>query len=274
MTALLSSLNTVGVILGAMAFVALIEAAIPLHQRGRWNKEHLGPNLALTFLTFATNSVFNVALVLILAWTHSKGAGLLHLSAMPALVSTAVVVIVLDFAFYVAHVTMHAIPGFWRYHSVHHSDPAVDVTTTIRQHPGESVIRYVFMAAPALALGASPAAFSVYRVWSVLNGLLEHANIRVPRYLDILSWVVTTPNMHKVHHSRIQKQTDSNYGNIFAIFDRLFATYTPCEQGLSITYGLDGLDNSATQTTAGLLALPFRQTTATAAEPIAAPQLS
>ncbi len=258
-----------------MAVVALIEAAIPLHARGRWNTAHLGPNLALTFITFGTNVFFNLALVMVLGWTHAKGGGLLHLFPLPDLVSTFLVVLVLDFAYYVTHVAMHAIPGFWRYHSVHHSDPAVDVTTTIRQHPGESVIRYVFATVPAVALGASPGAFAVYRVGSVLTGLLEHANIRVPRRLDALcSWIVTTPNMHKIHHSRNEAQTNSNYGNIFGLFDRFFSTFVPSGHGVGIVYGLDGLDDPATQTIAGLLALPFRRTTATDAGPVAAAQLS
>jgi sterol desaturase/sphingolipid hydroxylase (fatty acid hydroxylase superfamily) len=165
---------------------------------------------------------------------------------------------VLDFSFYLAHVTMHKVPALWRFHLVHHSDPAVDVTTTIRQHPGESVIRYAFMAAAAFLLGVGPAVFAVYRVWSAINGLFEHANVRMPRRLDsLLSLVVITPNMHKVHHSRNAAETDTNYGNIVSLFDRLFRTFTPSQRGLNITYGLDGFDDPARHTAAGLLALPF-----------------
>ncbi len=174
----------------------------------------------------------------------------------------AIVVLVLDFSFYVAHVSMHKVAAFWRYHRVHHSDPAVDVTTTIRQHPGESLIRYAFMAVFACVLGASPGAFAVYRAWSALNGLLEHANFRAPLWLDrALSLVTTWPYMHKIHHSRAADQTDTNYGNIFSWFDRLFGTFTPSERGVNIAYGLSGFDDPQTQTTAGLLALPFRDRT-------------
>jgi sterol desaturase/sphingolipid hydroxylase (fatty acid hydroxylase superfamily) len=126
---------------------------------------------------------------------------------------------------------MHKIPGFWRFHRVHHSDPAVDVTTTIRQHPGENVIRYAFLTVAACALGASPGAFAVYRAASVLGGLLEHANIRVPLWLSrLLSLVTSWPYMHKVHHSRLATQTDTNYSNLFSIWDRLFATFTPARE--------------------------------------------
>jgi sterol desaturase/sphingolipid hydroxylase (fatty acid hydroxylase superfamily) len=260
---MIASISTVGAILAAMAVVALLETGLPLHARGRWHRAHLGPNLALTFITFATNIIFNAALVMTLVWLQSAGLGLLNVFELPPLVTVLVVVLVLDFAFYVAHVAMHKIPAFWRCHCVHHSDPVVDVTTTIRQHPGEGIIRYAFMAAFAFALGASPGAFAVYRSWSVINGLLEHANIRVPLWLDsLLSFVTTWPNMHKVHHSRIATETNTNYGNILSLFDRLFLTFTPSKRGLQIVYGLDGLDDPPTQTTAGLLAIPFRETKA------------
>ena len=258
-SALLTPVTTVGAILAAMAAVALLETAIPLHARGRWNRAHLGPNLALTFLTFATNAAFSAALAATLAWLEANGLGVLRLFAAPSWLELGIVVLVLDFGFYVTHVAMHKIPGLWRFHRVHHSDPAVDVTTTIRQHPGESVIRYVFLAVFACALGASPGAFAVYRAAVALNGLLEHANLRFPLWLDrLLSLVTTWPNLHKVHHSRAVAQTDTNYGNLFSVWDRLFSTFTPSRQGTHVVYGLAGCDDPATQTTAGLLGLPLR----------------
>jgi sterol desaturase/sphingolipid hydroxylase (fatty acid hydroxylase superfamily) len=256
---MMGAAETVGIILAVMAGVALLETAIPLHARGPWHGSHLGPNLVLTFITFATNIVFNGALVLTLTRLQSTGLGLLHMFELPSGVTVLVVVLVLDFSFYVAHVAMHTSPALWRFHRVHHSDPVVDVTTTIRQHPGEGVIRYGFLAAFACALGASPGAFAVYRSWSALNGLLEHANVRVPLWLDrVLSLVTTWPNMHKVHHSRTGTETNTNYGNIFSVFDRLFFTFTPSRHGVDVSCGLDGFDDPAAQTTAGLLAMPFR----------------
>jgi sterol desaturase/sphingolipid hydroxylase (fatty acid hydroxylase superfamily) len=271
----MTSLNTVGAILIAMAVVALIETTIPLHARGRWNRTHLGPNLALTFITFATNFFFNSALVLALTSLQANGVGLLHTFALPPMMIAVIVVLVLDLSFYVAHVAMHKIPSFWRFHRVHHSDPALDVTTTIRQHPGEGVIRYAFLAAFAIPLGASPGAFAVYRLWSALSGLLEHSNIRLPIWLDnLLSLVFTWPNMHKVHHSRDARYTDTNYGNIVSFWDRLFLTFTPSKRGTNIAYGLDGFEDPATQTTAGLLALPFRDAGPSGRAAVAARQLA
>lgn len=255
-----SSLASIATILGAMALVALLESAIPLRARGPWNRVHLGPNLTLTFVTFATNALFSGALVLALAWLEPAGFGLLQRLGLPPLAHTIVAVLALDLSFYVAHVAMHKVPAFWRFHRVHHSDPAVDVTTTIRQHPGEGVIRYLFLAAFAIPLGASAGAFAIYRLLVALSGLLEHANLRVPSRVDtLLSLVFTWPNLHKVHHSRDARLTDTNYGNLVSWWDRLFATFTPSREGAQIAYGLDGLDDDATQSTMGLLALPFRQ---------------
>ena len=254
-----SNLVTVGTIVAAMVVVALVEVAIPLRRRDRWSSAHLTPNLTLTAITFATNAVFNAALVAVLFRLQADRLGILPLLGLPALPAAALAVIVLDLSFYVAHVAMHHSATLWRFHRVHHADPMVDVTTTIRQHPGEGVIRYGFLAAFAIALGVPPAAFAVYRIWSVLNGLLEHANIRVPRRLDrALALVLVSPNMHKVHHSRVPSETDTNFGNLFSVFDRLFRTFTPTARGERIAYGLDGCDDPSAQTALALLAWPFR----------------
>ena len=255
----LSSFATIGIILVVMAVIALIETAIPLHPRNRWNGAHLAPNLALTFITFATNFGLNVGTVVGLLWLQSQGLGLLNNFSLPPVWSALIVVAALDFAFYVAHVAMHKVPAFWRFHRVHHSDPAVDVTTTLRQHPVEGLIRYGFIVLFAFPLGAGVGGFALYRIWSAVNGLLEHANIRVPGWLDsLLSLVTTWPNMHKVHHSREPHLTDTNYSNILSIWDRLFFTFTPSSRGATIAYGLAGEDNPAQQTLGALLAGPFQ----------------
>jgi sterol desaturase/sphingolipid hydroxylase (fatty acid hydroxylase superfamily) len=259
MTQFAQSGATIGAILTAMAVVAWIETVIPLHLGERSSRAHLGTNLALTFITFATSLVMNVGVVATLVALPRLGFGVLNVFPQAPRVALIAVVLALDLSFYVAHVAMHKIPAFWSYHLVHHSDPVVDVTTTIRQHPGESVIRYAFMAAFAFVLGAGPGAFAVYRAWSATNALLEHANIRLPLRLDgLLALVTTWPYMHKVHHSRRQEETDTNYGNIFSFWDRIFGTFTPPARGIDINYGLDGFDDAGTQTTQGLLRLPFR----------------
>jgi sterol desaturase/sphingolipid hydroxylase (fatty acid hydroxylase superfamily) len=258
-TALESGFATIAYLLAGMAALAALETLIPLHARGRWNRAHLAPNFALTAVTFATNLVWNAALLALLLWLESRGLGLLRWLAVPALPAGILAVAALDLAFYTAHLSWHKIPALWRFHAVHHSDPAVDVTTTIRQHPVEGVLRYAAIAAMAVLIGPSPVAFAVYRAASALNALLEHANLRAPLWLDrLLALVTTWPYMHKVHHSRSPELTDTNYGNLFSIWDRLFGTFTPSHRGMQIAYGLDGFDHPELQTASALLALPFR----------------
>jgi sterol desaturase/sphingolipid hydroxylase (fatty acid hydroxylase superfamily) len=253
-----TNLLTVTTILGAMALLALVEGVIPLHVRGRWHRAHLGPNLGLTFITFGTNAFFSAGLMALMLWERQQDMGLLRALGFGSLMGDCVAVLLLDFSIYVAHVAMHKVPALWRVHRVHHADPVVDVTTTIRQHPLEGVIRYAFMAAFAAVLGVSLHAFVIYRLASALIGLLEHANIRLAPGLDrALAWITTSPNMHKIHHSRLPHETDSNYGNIFSWFDRAFGTFRASERGESVECGLEGYDETKVQTLHGLLSMPF-----------------
>src|SRR5262249_21716483 len=146
---------------------------------------------------------------------------------MPFVAQTVIGIVVLDFGYgYLAHRLMHWSPLLWRVHRVHHSDPFVDVTTAFRNHPLESFWRYLFLLIPIGLLGIPPEAVGLHRLLSTLNAALEHANVRVWAPLDrALAWLWVTPDMHKVHHSRHQRETDSNYGNLFPVFDRLLATF-------------------------------------------------
>jgi len=264
-TLIASGFSTIGSLLAGMAILAAVETLIPLQIRGRWSRAHLAPNLALTFITFATNLFLNAGVLALVIWLQSRHFGVLTWLSLPPLPAALLAVAAFDFAFYAAHVSWHKWPSLWRFHAVHHSDPAVDVTTAIRQHPVEGVLLFAAIAVMAIAVGPSPAVFASYRGASALNALLEHSNLRAPRWLDtVLSLVTTWPHLHKVHHSRVPEQTDTNYGNLFSWWDRAFGTYAPSHRGRSIRYGLDGYDRPELQTTAALLAMPFREAGGTA----------
>jgi sterol desaturase/sphingolipid hydroxylase (fatty acid hydroxylase superfamily) len=253
-----SGLATALFLLLMLAAVAGLERLLPLHRRSA-DRAHLTSNLSLTLLTFATNLLLNLAFAGVLLWLGEARFGLLHRLSLPPAWELCIALLGLDLATYAGHVAMHRLPSFWRFHRVHHCDPAVDVTTSLRQHPGEGGIRYAFLAAASVALGVGPVAFALYRLASVLCALLEHANLRVPLWLDRgLSWVFTFPGVHKIHHSRDPRLSDTNYGNLVSWWDRLFRTYTPVRHARGVRYGLDGLDDERTQSSLGLLALPFR----------------
>jgi sterol desaturase/sphingolipid hydroxylase (fatty acid hydroxylase superfamily) len=253
-----SFLQNLGLLLAAMVFLALLETALPFFGTD-WRRRHAGPNLALTAMTLSLNLGFNAASVLVTAWLSSRGFGLLASASLNSAATVLVGIVVLDASTYVAHRLMHVLPALWSAHRVHHSDPLVDVTTSLRFHPIETLWRFAFIIAPVWVLGLPVRAVAAYRVVSAFVAIFEHMNVKLWQPLDTaLSYVIGTPNMHKIHHSRQPTETNTNYGNIFTLFDRALGTFTPSARAPSVDYGLTGLDDARTQRLGGLLALPFR----------------
>lgn len=262
-------------VLGALAFATFIEVVVPLRSQSRRLNGRLVTNLWLLAITLTLGMLLNFTLALGAASIAAGGIGLLQLAGVGAVASFIVGLLALDAASYLVHRLMHQIPTLWRVHLVHHIDASVDATTAFRQHPIEGVLRFSFIAVTAWALGAPPAAIAVYRLLGALNSVLEHANIRMPRWFDrALVWLWVTPDMHKVHHSRERPETDSNYANLFSFFDRLFGSFTPSSRGPLVQYGIRGYDSPEQQSIGGVLWLPFRgldlPATAAAAIPDAA----
>ena len=147
----------------------------------------------------------------------------------------------------------------WRFHQIHHSDPFVDVTTTYRTHPVETVWRFLFAIVPVWLLGIPAQAVVIQRLLQATNGVIEHANIRLwPRLDRLLSLVWVTPNVHKIHHSREVSETNSNYANLVTLYDRLLGTYTPAARAAAVVYGLDEVDAGRAASFPGLLSMPFQ----------------
>jgi len=248
-------------IVAVMAAVALLEAVVPLVVPRPAPSRRRTANLAMTAQVFLFTFGFTSAAAVAAASWPFGSPGLLAASGLPAGIQILVAVVVLDFAYgYVAHRSLHAWAVLWRFHRVHHSDPFVDVTTSYRTHPVEIVWRHLWLFLAAWVVGAPAAAVVIFRVASAVNGILEHANVRIRPTVDALvSWVWVTPNMHKIHHSRVQRETDSNYGNLFAIHDRALGTFVPTTRAPSVRYGLDDVDPAEVDSFAALLALPWRR---------------
>jgi sterol desaturase/sphingolipid hydroxylase (fatty acid hydroxylase superfamily) len=252
-------LGSVAAVLSVMAGVALLEAAIPLFARPRLPGRRTA-NLAMTAQTLVVGFLLTSAVGLAAVHVPLGSPALMAAAGMPPVVQLVVGIVALDFAFgYVAHRTMHVSPLLWKYHRVHHSDPFVDVTTSYRTHPVENVWRHLWLFATVWALGVPAAAVVAYRALSAVNGVLEHANIRPRPALDAaVARVWVTPNMHKVHHSRDRRETDTNYGNLFTLADRVFGTFSPTERAASVAYGLDDVEPSEIRSFGALLAMPWR----------------
>ena len=256
-------LSTASVVLAVMGVAAAIELAVPLYAGSSAHGPRRRTNLAMTMQTLLFAYVLTSVVALAAVAAPVASPGLMAAAGLPAPAQFFAGIVALDFAFgYVAHRSMHAWPALWKYHRVHHSDEFVDVTTSYRTHPVESVWRHVWLFATVWVLGVPATAVVAYRVLSGVNGILEHANIRVSPVLDAaLARVWVTPNMHKVHHSRDQKETDSNYGNLFTLHDRLLGTFTPTERAFSVEYGLDGVEPAEIRSFGALLAMPWRPAT-------------
>jgi sterol desaturase/sphingolipid hydroxylase (fatty acid hydroxylase superfamily) len=253
-------LRNVAAILVGMALLSILETLLPYVRKPEWRRRHRAPNLALVALTLSLNFAFNAGAVLVTAWLEARGVGLLAGTAVPPLAMILLGIFVLDGSTWICHRLLHRLPRLWRVHRVHHSDPLVDVTTTTRQHPIEGFWRFLFIMTPAWALGISPEAVALYRGISALVALTEHMNVKLWEPLDrALCWLVVTPNMHKLHHSRLPIETDSNYGNILSGFDRVAGTFTPPSPARRIDYGLAGLDDAGSQRLGALLRLPLRR---------------
>lgn len=253
-------LTSVTIIVMTMGIIALLERVVPLFTAPAAGQGRRRANLVLTALTLLFSwALTSVAALIALTLSLQRPGIMARLGAPPA-IQLALSVVVLDFFFgYLAHRTMHMSAALWRVHRVHHSDPFVDVTTTYRTHPLEVLWRFVFMIVPVWLMGIPAEAVVIYRLLSAINGTLEHANIRLwPRLDSALSLVWVTPNMHKVHHSRFQVETDSNYGNIVSVYDHAFGTFTPTGRGAAVTYGLEDTDPASIGVFGALLSMPFR----------------
>jgi sterol desaturase/sphingolipid hydroxylase (fatty acid hydroxylase superfamily) len=235
-----------------------VESLLPLYRYDKHRLRRALPNIAFTVLLVLINLSLSFATAGIANFVVNKRIGLFFLFDIPSWLAALIGVMALDFFTYVAHLLMHKSWLGWQFHRVHHSDKEVNVTTAFRQHPGETVWRILWQLLAVATFGIPLSVVVVYLVISTLNAQLEHTNIKLFAPLDcVLRLLFVTPNMHKVHHSREQMETDSNYSNIFSIWDRIFGTYTATVDFSRLRYGLDGLDDCEKQTLPALLKLPF-----------------
>jgi sterol desaturase/sphingolipid hydroxylase (fatty acid hydroxylase superfamily) len=248
------------ILIGGITLFWLIESGLPLY-KFRYNKwKHAGLNIFFTLTTIIINFALAVILLKSSDWAVANHFGILQwLPQMPLWAFTIVGLLVLDLvgAWFI-HWTEHKVRWMWRFHLIHHSDTCVDTTTANRHHPGESVFRFVFTTMAVFISGAPMWLVMMYQAMSVAISQFNHANIQLPTWADdILSWVLVTPNMHHVHHHYVLPYTDSNYGNIFSIWDRLFGTFMKLDPS-KLIYGIDThMKPEENEQVGSLLKIPF-----------------
>ncbi|QEW05852.1 sterol desaturase family protein [Nitrincola iocasae] len=221
-------------------------------------------NLAIVVLgTLAIRLLFPLAAVGAAIYASEQGWGLLNLVSIPGWVTVVLAIIALDLAIYFQHRIFHAVPWFWRLHRMHHADLEFDVTTGLRFHPLEIVLSMAIKMAVVVLVGAPALAVVVFEVLLNASSLFNHGNVRLPQRVDRwLRLLLVTPDMHRVHHSAIQRETDSNFGFSVSWWDRLFGTYRaqPEKGHLGMTIGIEDFRTERDLRLDQMLIQPFRRT--------------
>jgi len=248
-----------GAFTAVFAAMAFWEAAAPVRARRlgratRW-RTNLGLALVNTLLARVALPVTAIALA---SLGVIEGWGLLNRVDLPAWAEVLLAVIVLDLVVYFQHVLFHAVPALARLHAVHHADPDFDLTTGIRFHPLEILLSAAIKLAAVAALGASPLAVLVFEVLLNATAMFNHANVSLPRGAErFVRAFLVTPDMHRIHHSVIAVERNSNYGFCLSLWDRVFGTYTRDTPG-ELEIGLsDWRDPAVVATLAGAVGMPF-----------------
>lgn len=250
-------------LVAGLVLLWVIEGVIP---RKRFSQKHnkyrhAGTNLFFTLTTAAVNLAFAFLIIKASMWTAREEFGLLYSLSLPLWLHALLAVLMMDFiGAYLVHLIQHKVAWMWHFHKIHHTDKEVDATTALRHHPVESVFRVGALFIAIVAMGIPVWMVMLYQSLSAFMSQFNHANIHLPHWLDkTLSWIIVSPDMHKVHHSRYQPETDSNYANIFSIWDRLFGTFVTVKDTTSLRYGLDEYQDARYSQIGPLLKAPFEE---------------
>ncbi len=251
-----------GIFASVFAVVALLEAWWPRRQLRYRKWRRWAANFGLIAIDIVVQRLlFGAAAIAAAVYAKEHRFGLLPLMHWPWPIKAVVGFVVLDCALYLQHRVFHAVPWLWRLHRVHHTDPDLDASSGLRFHPGEIVISLIYKAGVVLALGVDPWTVLVFE--STLNGaaIFTHGNIGIPESFDrIVRKFVVTPDMHRIHHSVEQAETDSNFGFFLSVWDRVFGTdrAAPAAGQTSATLGIPGPDSAKSLGFWRLLAMPFQ----------------
>ncbi len=248
------------VVAGVLAVVWFLERAFPFFSRRHRTLGHDGRNLALGLVnTLVVRVGFTWLTVLVAQTTTERHWGILGQVAWPFWVRMAGGILLFDLWMYLWHRVNHRVRFLWRFHRMHHTDPALSATSAFRFHTGEIIFSSILRLGVVAVIGLSAGQLILYEICLQPVILLHHSNIRFPAVLDrVLRLLIVTPRVHWVHHSRWRPETDSNYGSIFSWWDRIARSFRQRPDIRSIDYGLDGFDDHRSQSLAGMLLTPLR----------------
>jgi sterol desaturase/sphingolipid hydroxylase (fatty acid hydroxylase superfamily) len=209
-----------------IAGIGLWETVSPAYRQAEHQTARRLANFSLAALHLSLLLVLPLTQVTAAASAKAYGLGLLNQLELPSVAVLGVTCILASLIAYLTHVILHKVPMFWRFHAVHHDDSEVDASTTLRHHPGEILLIASIQTPIVVLLGLDPAALVILYTCEWLHGLFAHANIRLPKRIDVaLGYILVTPAIHAIHHSANREDADSNFGAMFSGWDRLFGTF-------------------------------------------------
>jgi len=245
---------------GGLALVMGLEAARPFHRGRKGLVRHSAANLGMALINVAMFAlVFAAATAHLAAWSRANGFGLLHRLALPPPAAWIAAALGFDLWMYVWHRANHRIRFLARFHRMHHSDPAMDVTTAVRFHFGEIALSSLARLPVLALLGMGMEMLIAYEALLLPCIEFHHSNVALPAGLDRwLRLLVVSPNMHRVHHSHLREERDANYGSVFSFWDRLLGTYRHRPDPENIHIGLPDFQEHEWLSFTGMLRTPLR----------------
>ena len=248
-------------LISGLLFFLFLESGIPLFKM-EYNKiRHAFINITFTIITLIVNLFGALLILAAVNYNETNGTGLLNLAEMPLWLYVILGLIFLDLiGAWLIHWIEHKVKWLWKFHLIHHTDTNVDVTSGLRHHPGENIFRLLFTSLAVFVTGASFGLVMFYQTLSAFFAHLTHANIKMPLSVDkALSYIFVTPHFHKIHHHYVLPYTDSNYGNIFSIWDHGFRTASYINNMDDLVYGIDThSDPNEHGSIKNLLLIPFQ----------------
>ncbi len=243
-----------------LLFFMLIENVLPMLREQKMTWKHSKTNLFLLLTTILINIVFGIVTAKIFLWQELNRYGVFNIFKINNKVELIISIMILDLlAQYFVHYLLHNVPLMWRFHTVHHSDTKVDVTTGTRHHPIDFIMRESFSLLAILVFGIPFPIYVLYRLLTIFFTYFSHANIKInQKFENLLSLIFITPSLHKFHHHHEAPWTDSNYGNMFSFWDRIFGTLVKGDSA-KIVYGLDILPEEKSDDLGFQLRVPFSE---------------
>jgi len=244
---------------GGLLFFLAFELANPYRPSSVSKVTRWLNNLGITlFNSMVLHLLFSGAIIVTAGYVERHGIGVLNIVTLASWSEVLVTVALLDFMLYIWHLLNHEIPFFWRFHRVHHSDLNMDASTATRFHIGELAISMVIKVSLIFFLGANALSIVVFESAIVLCAQFQHSSLKVPRWFESLYWLLfVPPSMHRIHHSVIIRERDTNYGTIFSVWDRILGTLIKDIHQDGIRIGLGAYQKPGKLNLHHLLVMPF-----------------